>query len=129
MLGLNLAVVGNCAIASLIGQDGRHVWFCFPRLDGDPIFCALLGGAEPEAGFMDVQVRDQVSTTQNYVPSTPVLETIITDKSGAKLKMIDFAPRFERYGRTFRPPLLVRRLEPLKGRPRIRVRIKPRGSS
>ncbi len=128
MQGLNLAVVGNCAIASLIARDGKHVWFCFPRLDGDPLFCSLLGGPSPEAGFMDVQVRDMVSSTQSYVPSTPVLETIITDKSGAKLKLIDFAPRFERYGRTFRPPLLVRRIVPVQGRPRIRVRIKPRFS-
>jgi GH15 family glucan-1,4-alpha-glucosidase len=126
MLGLNLAVVGNCAIASLVGREGRHVWYCFPRLDGDPIFCSLLGGKESEHGFMDVQVHDAQSTTQTYVPNTPVLETVITDKTGAKLKMIDFAPRFERYGRTFRPPMLVRRLIPLQGRPRLRVRMRPR---
>ena len=128
MQGLNLAVVGNCAIASLIARDGKHVWFCFPRLDGDPLFCSLLGGQTADAGFMDVQVRDMVSSTQSYVPSTPVLETIITDKAGAKLKLIDFAPRFERYGRTFRPPLLVRRIVPVQGRPRIKVRIRPRFS-
>jgi GH15 family glucan-1,4-alpha-glucosidase len=126
MQGLNLAVIGNCAIASLVGREGRHVWFCFPRLDADPVFSALLGGALPDAGFMDVEVRDSTSSSQHYIPSTPVLETIITDKTGAKLKIIDFAPRFERYGRTFRPPLLVRRLVPLQGRPRIRVRIRPR---
>jgi GH15 family glucan-1,4-alpha-glucosidase len=126
MQGLEFAVIGNCAVASLIGREGRHVWFCFPRLDGDPLFCSLLGGNTPDTGFMDVVVRDATGSSQAYVTNTPVLETIITDKTGARLKMIDFAPRFERFGRTFRPPLLVRRIVPVQGRPRLRVRIKPR---
>lgn len=126
MQGLNLAVIGNCSVASLVEAGGRHNWFCFPRLDGDPVFCALVGGRTAENGFMDVEVRDFAGSTQSYIPNTPVLETTLSDKSGASLKLVDFAPRFERYGRTFRPPLLVRRIVPLQGRPRIRVRIKPR---
>ncbi|MBI1209962.1 MAG: glycoside hydrolase family 15 protein [Alphaproteobacteria bacterium] len=126
MQGLNLAVIGNCAIASLVRRDGTHPWFCFPRLDGDPVFCSLVGGETPENGFMDVQVREMSGTAQSYVPNTAILETVITDKSGARIKLVDFAPRFERYGRTFRPPLLVRRIVPLQGRPRVRVRIRPR---
>jgi GH15 family glucan-1,4-alpha-glucosidase len=126
MQGLELAAIGNCAVASLVSREGRQIWFCFPRLDGDPVFCALLGGGEPDTGFMDVVVRDAVASTQSYVLNTCVLETTITDSSGASLKLIDFAPRFERYGRTFRPPLLVRRIQPVQGRPRLRVRIRPR---
>src|SRR5579872_2086290 len=106
MSTLDLAAIGNCAVASLIDRNGRHLWYCFPRLDADPVFSALLGGVAPEQGFMDVVVRDAVETTQRYLPNTAVLETIVTDKHGGKVRIIDFAPRFERYGRRFRPPML-----------------------
>lgn len=125
MTTLDLAAIGNCAIASLIDRNARHLWFCFPRLDADPVFSALLGGEDPEQGFMDVLVRDAVETHQRYLTNTAVLETIITDRAGAKVKVIDFAPRFERFGRRFRPPMIVRRIEPLERRTRIIVRIRP----
>ena len=56
MSTLDLGVVGNCAIASLIDRNGRHVWHGLGRLDGDPVFNALLGGNDPQSGFMDVVV-------------------------------------------------------------------------
>jgi GH15 family glucan-1,4-alpha-glucosidase len=125
MSTLDLAAIGNCAIASLIDRNARHVWFCFPRLDADPVFSALLGGATPVQGFMDVVVRDAVETSQRYLANTAVLETVITDRAGGKVRVIDFAPRFERFGRRFRPPMIVRRLEPLAKRTRLAVRIRP----
>jgi GH15 family glucan-1,4-alpha-glucosidase len=125
MSSLDLAVIGNCAIASLIDRNARHVWFCFPRLDLDPVFCALVDGETPAHGFMDVVVRDAVATAQNYVSNTAVLETDVTDQQGGRVRITDFAPRFQRYGRQFRPPLIVRRIEPVAGRPRIKVRIRP----
>lgn len=54
MAGLDLAVVGNCAVASLVSATGRHEWFYFPRLDAEPVFNALLGGEAPEYGFMEM---------------------------------------------------------------------------
>src|SRR5579862_5017440 len=106
MSTLDLAAIGNCAVASLIDRNARHLWFCFPRLDGDPVFCALVDGEEPTHGFMDVVVRDTVETSQRYIPNTAVLETTITDRNGGKVRIVDFAPRFERFGRSFRPPML-----------------------
>ena len=122
---LNLAAIGNCAIASLIDQQGRHLWFCFPRLDADPVFSALMGGTDSDQGFMDVVVRDAVETTQRYLTNTAVLETIITDRHGGKVRIIDFAPRFEQFRRRFHPPMIVRRIEPLAKRTRLAVRIRP----
>jgi GH15 family glucan-1,4-alpha-glucosidase len=123
--GLDLAVIGNCAVASLIARNGRHVWFCFPRLDGDPVFTALLDGEDPQRGFSDVVLRDEAKWSQAYVTNTAIVETIGSDKEGHQLKITDFAPRHERYGRSFHPPLIVRRIEPIAGRPRIRVRMRP----
>lgn len=125
MPGLDFAVIGNCAVSSLVSTTGRHVWFCFPRLDAEPVFNALLGGMEPEHGFMDVQLRDQAGSRQRYLRNTAVLETILTDASGGGIRILDVAPRFRRFGRMYRPPALVRRIEPVSGRPRIRIRVRP----
>jgi GH15 family glucan-1,4-alpha-glucosidase len=122
---LDLALIGNCTIASLIDRNGRHVWHCVSRLDGDPVFNALLGGTDPQAGFMDIVVHDHTATRQRYLPNGAVLETVIDDSHQGSLRMLDFAPRFQRFGRMFRPPMLVRRIEPIAGRPRITLRLRP----
>jgi GH15 family glucan-1,4-alpha-glucosidase len=124
MSSLDLGVVGNCAIASLIDRNGRHVWHGLGRLDGDPVFNALLGGSEPVSGFMEATVAGTKESRQRYLPNTAILETVI-EGTGGTMRIVDFAPRFRRFGRMFRPPMLVRRLEPLAGRPRVTIRIRP----
>ncbi len=124
MSTLDLGVVGNCAIASLIDRNGRHVWHGLGRLDGDPVFNALLGGNDPQSGFMDVVVAGAKETRQRYLHNSAVLETTIDGADGT-VRIIDFAPRFRRFGRMFRPPMLVRRMEPVAGRPRVAVRLRP----
>jgi GH15 family glucan-1,4-alpha-glucosidase len=125
MASLNLAAIGNCSIASLITPGGSHVWHCYPRLDGDPVFNALLAGETPEAGFFDVVLRNFVKSEQRYLPNTAIIETILRDSAGQSLRMLDFAPRYRRFGRMFRPPMIVRRIEPIAGRPLISVRLRP----
>lgn len=125
MTNLDLAAIGNCTISSLITPKGRHVWHCFPRLDGDPVFNALLGGDDPKGGYFDVTVEGLTHSEQRYLPNTAIVETLLTDSSDAVVRVVDFAPRFKRYGRIFRPPMLVRRVEPVRGRPRVSVVLKP----
>lgn len=125
MSDLDLAVIGNCAVACLIARDGRLVWFGFPRLDGDPVFTALVDGEAPERGFSDVVLADAVSWSQSYVPNTAIVETTGVDAQGASLKITDFAPRHEKFGRSFHPPQIVRKITPVSGRPRVRVRMRP----
>ena len=124
MTSLDLGVVGNCSIASLVDRNGRHVWHGLQRLDGDPVFNALLGGKDPQSGFMDVVVAGGKEGRQRYLHNTAILETTVEGESGA-VRMIDFAPRFRRFGRMFHPPMLVRRLETTTGRPRVTVRMRP----
>jgi GH15 family glucan-1,4-alpha-glucosidase len=121
---LDLAVIGNGRTAALLNPLSQIVWWCFPRFDGDPVFCRLLAGDE-EKGFTDVLLDNQVSTHSEYIRNTAVVSTVLTDKNGASVRITDFAPRFFQYGRTFRPPQLMRIIEPVSGLPRVTIRFRP----
>ena len=121
---LDLAVIGNGRTAALVNPMARIVWWCFPRFDGDPVFCRLLSGDE-EKGFTDILLDGFVSAHSEYVRNTAIVTTLLTDKDGAKVRITDFAPRFQNFERTFRPPQLMRLIEPLEGLPRVTIRFRP----
>jgi GH15 family glucan-1,4-alpha-glucosidase len=127
MTNLELGVIGNCAVAALIDRDARVVWYCLPRFDGDPVFHALLGApAEaPDDGVFAIELEDQTHSAQHYVENTAVLVTELYGKHGA-LRVTDFAPRLFWRDRLFYPQAIVRRLTPISGSPRIRIRLRPR---
>jgi GH15 family glucan-1,4-alpha-glucosidase len=122
--GLDLAVIGNGRTAALVDPTSRLVWWCFPRFDGDPVFCRLIAGDE-EKGFSDVVLDNMVEFKSEYVRNTAIVTTVLTDRNGAAVRITDFAPRFRLYDRTFRPPQLYRIIEPISGLPRITVRFRP----
>ena len=121
---LDLAVIGNCRIAALVNPTGRIVWWCFPRFDSDPVFSRLLAGDE-EKGFCDVVLADLAQSRSAYIRNTAIVETILEDKHGGRVRIVDFAPRFHMFERTFRPPQIIRRIEPLAGLPRVQIRVRP----
>ncbi|HEY1707156.1 MAG TPA: glycoside hydrolase family 15 protein [Rhizomicrobium sp.] len=122
--GLDLAVIGNCRTAALLDTNARLVWWCFPRFDGDPVFSRLLTDDE-EKGFCDVVLDGCAESESRYIANTAVVETILRASDGAAIKITDFAPRFRNFGRMFRPPQLVRVIEPVAGMPRITIRCRP----
>ncbi|MFU8821617.1 MAG: glycoside hydrolase family 15 protein [Gammaproteobacteria bacterium] len=126
---LELAVIGNCQVGALVDELGRMVWACMPRFDSNPVFCALLaGGDQPvERGIFEVVLEDFVRAEQSYVTNTPILETWLYDAHGGCIKIVDFAPRFEQFERTFHPVMFIRHLEPVAGNPRVTVRLRPAG--
>lgn len=130
MSSLDLGVIGNGSFGALIDKEGRIVWCCLPRFDGDPVFYDLLNdkkGAKGEAdrGFWEIGLVGQTSVTRAYRPNTAILVTTIADDLGNAIEVTDFAPRFPTRGRMFQPMSLVRRVRPVCGTPRIRVRLRP----
>jgi GH15 family glucan-1,4-alpha-glucosidase len=127
MPNLDLAMVGNCQIASLIDRNATHVWTCWPRFDADPVFSDLLAGsdAHDRIGRWAIELLDQVSSTQTYERNTAIVETTLTDKDGSALVITDFCPRFRQYERNYRPAMLVRMVRRLSGRPRLRMLLSP----
>ena len=125
---LDLAVIGNCQVAALIDNQGRIVWGCLPKPDADPVFCALLsreGGSAP-SGVFAVDLRDMTDAKRIYLRNTAIVETTLSDAHGNSLKITDFCPRFRSRGRNFRPMAMVRMIEPVRGRPIVTVRLRPR---
>ena len=125
MSSLDLWPIGNCQVSALIDRTGRMVWGCVPRVDGDPVFSSLLAGDQSDAGQWAIDLEDCVATEQSYLRNTPVLVTKKTDASGSTIEIIDFCPRFQRLGRVYRPVAFLRIVRPVRGSPRIRVKLRP----
>ncbi len=121
---LDLALIGNSCAAAFIDSNARIVWWCFPHFDSDPVFSRLLAGDE-EKGFCDVLLSGFAETHSHYVRNTAILETILTDSQGAKVRITDFAPCFTLFEREYRPPQILRRIEPIAGLPRVTIRVRP----
>jgi len=124
---LHLGLIGNCSVSALINQQAQIVWCCLPRFDGDPVFHALLGAPEAacDDGVFSIEIENQTGSSQVYVDNTAILRTTLQAEGGA-IEVTDFCPRFYIRDRVFRPQMLVRRIVPTEGNPRIRIRVRPR---
>ena len=123
---LDLGLIGNGSFAALIDARASVVWGCVPAFDGDPAFCALLS-PEREGGDFAVELEGFTRSEQQYVDNTAILRTVLHDENGGAVEVTDFAPRWHQHDRFYRPVMLVRRIRPLSGAPRIRVRLRPLG--
>jgi GH15 family glucan-1,4-alpha-glucosidase len=126
---LELALVGNCTVSALIDARASIVWYCTPRFDSTPVFDALLQSRDgtPDQGAMSIEIEGLARCEQSYDPGTAIVRTRLWDQLGQGIEIADFAPRFTSRGRVFRPAQLVRRVRPVAGHPRVRVRVRPHG--
>jgi GH15 family glucan-1,4-alpha-glucosidase len=128
MTSLDLALIGNGTIGALIDAQGTIVWCCLPRFDGDPTFCSLLKDRYKDVGSFAIELLGQTRTEQQYVPDTAILQTRLYGENGDAVEIADFCPRFDNGGTLFCPPVVMRRISPLAGTPKIRVRLTPYAS-
>ncbi|MGE0659706.1 MAG: glycoside hydrolase family 15 protein [Reyranellaceae bacterium] len=126
MSNLDLGIIGNCRINALIDSRGSVVWCCLPQPDADPVFCGLLSPRTGKhAGEYSFELENQSESEQHYRENTAILITILRDKAGNAVRITDFCPRFGNYERIHRPVTLMRKIEPIAGQPRLRVRLRP----
>jgi hypothetical protein len=126
----DIGVAGNGQITALVRADGGVPWCCWPRPDGDPIFCGLLqpGKSARSSGVFDITLVGQTQCELSYRRNTAILESIARDGQGNAIRILTWCPRFVRHGRLYRPTMLIRRIEPLSGRPTVQIRVHPAGS-
>lgn len=117
-------IIGNCAYLAHVQTDTSISWLCWPRFDSSFIFGSLLD--KKRGGEFSIRPEGEFSSTQHYIENTNVLTTEVECADG-KYRITDFAPRFKLYDRYFRPLMLVRKIEPISGHPKIRVVCDPVG--
>ena len=123
---MDLGLIGNCAVAALVDRGATINWFCLPRLDGDPVFHGLVWhGAQQEGdGEFAVELEGMTVSEQTYLSNSAILRTVLRTDTSA-VEIIDFCPRFQANGRSFRPQMIIRKVRRLDGSPRVRFRVTP----
>jgi len=120
-MAYGLGLIGNCSYSALL-REGSVEWMCWPRPDSSFVFGPLLD--RERGGVFAVEGIDATEVRQEYLENTNVLRTVFSGPGG-EFELVDFAPRFFQFDRSFKPPMLVRILRPLSGEPRARVRCRP----
>lgn len=118
----NTGLIGNCAYLAHVNVNTNIDWLCWPAFDSSFIFGGILD--KNKGGEFSILPENEYSSEQYYLENTNVLCTVITCSSG-KYRVTDFAPRFNQYERYFKPLMLIRKVEPLEGWPRIKVKCGP----
>ena len=116
-------IVGDTRTAALISSDGAIDWLCLPRFDSDPVFGALVGGAD--AGTFRVgPAHPAVVDVRRYRRDTATIATSWTTTSG-RLTLTE--GMVADLGHALLPTtLLVRRLEADGGPVEANVVYEPR---
>ncbi len=115
-------IIGNCAFIAHVNKNTDISWLCWPRFDSPFVFGGMLD--KKKGGEFSISPQGEFTSHQYYIENTNVLRTEITTKEG-KYRVTDFAPRFYLYERYYKPLMLVRKIEPLQGSPRITIKCHP----
>jgi len=121
----DFGVIGNCAFTAHIHKNTNVVWMCWPRFDSSFIFGSMVDD-EKGGEFSVIPCEADARFNQYYIENTNVLCTEVEATDG-KFLVTDFAPRFYQNDRYYKPLMLVRKIEPINGNPRIKVECEPRG--
>lgn len=116
-------LIGNCGYIAHIEKDTNISWLCMPKFDSDFLFGAMLDkkrGGE----FTILPETAQFSSSQSYLENTNILESIIRVGEDS-YKVTDFAPRFKNFDRYYKPLMLIRKIVPLTGMPRVKITCQP----
>jgi GH15 family glucan-1,4-alpha-glucosidase len=115
------AAIGDGCTAGLVGSDGAIDWLCVPHLDDQPVFASLLDA--PSGGRFVLVPAANFAIERRYLPRSNVLETTFHTADGA-VRVTDALTIGA--GGLGLSPELVRRVEGLAGRVRMRWVFEPR---
>lgn len=118
----NSGIIGNCSYIAHVQKDTNISWLCWPSFDSSFVFGGLID--QEKGGEFSISPTGDYTAKQYYVENTNVLCTEVTTADGT-YRVTDFAPRFQQHERYFKPLMLIRKIEPLDNRPRIRITCNP----
>ncbi len=112
------ALIGDLHTSALVAKDGSVDFMCLPDFDSDACFASLLG--TPANGRWKIAPVGQVREVhRRYRDRTLILETDLVTDEGA-VRLVDFMPIRDRN------PHLVRWVEGLRGKVKVRSELRPR---
>ena len=118
-------VIGNCAYTAHIHTSTNISWMCWPRFDSSFVFGGMLD--QKKGGEFSIKpLGEKMITTQYYIENTNIICTEIEGESGV-YRVTDFAPRFYQEDRYYKPLMLMRKVERIRGNPKLVVKCKPMG--
>ena len=117
------AIIGDTETVALVSRWGSIDWLCLPRFDAPACFAALLG--DRSHGTWELAPAGTPrAVSRRYRPGTLVLETILEDEQGGRVKVIDaMPPRGLERGDN---PDVVRVVEGITGRVTMRMDLRIR---
>lgn len=118
-------LIGNCSFIAHIQKNTNISWLCMPRFDSDFLFGGILD-KEKGGEFTILPEKGDFECSQYYVENTNILKTVVSTGKES-YKVTDFAPRFKNHERYYRPLMLIRKIEPLAGSPKVRIKCRPVG--
>ena len=124
MKNLNYGIIGNCRSAALVSERGAIEWCCLPEFDSASVFAKILD--QEIGGSFEIQVSDDYTITQKYIPNTSILVTTFSNGTDA-FEINDFMPRYRKEkGGYMAPPEIIRYFKKLSGNPSFRINYDPR---
>ncbi|MEL1254011.1 glycoside hydrolase family 15 protein [Flavobacterium sp. DGU38] len=124
MKNLNYGIIGNCRSAALVSDTGAIEWCCLPEFDSASVFAKILD--QEIGGSFEIQVTDDYTITQKYIPNTSILVTTFSNGTDT-FEINDFMPRYRKEkGGYMAPPEIIRYFKKLSGNPSFRIIYDPR---
>ncbi|MCG6169128.1 glycoside hydrolase family 15 protein [Leptospira sanjuanensis] len=120
-----MGLIGNCSFIAQISEDTNVEWLCWPKFDSSFIFGSLLD-KKKGGEFRILPIDERAHYNQSYLENTNILKSNVKTEDG-EFEVVDFAPRFFEHERYYKPLMLVRKIKPLRGSPKIRIICDPKG--